>query len=341
MPLPLRRFASQDVDGTLANGKLYKHFAPTRDATVGKTGSSFTYKDCAMELPPSATVKGRIPVYYPSVFGEVVCTSETQDGFTVKLACPRGAEDQVKSCYNMQLHTLQHILDTEVFEDINVIRNYTDWIIGEDIRPGTVMGLWVHLLRLDKYVNGSLQRPAQSEANEPLRRGTLHQFFPTVTVDATARGSQVEPIEAHATAWLAVVHPKRTTASRTTPNPGFRADRDVPLQVEHLWLGSGDGPPHMETVQEVACCALCLQIISHPVFYACGHSHCYTCVRIWLEEQWDCPECKVPMTAPPFRVPRFEDLMQKVYGNWDTSVVEYDWSGLTFPEVVASVQLGS
>ena len=35
--------------------------------------------------------------------------------------------------------------------------------------------------------------------------------------------------------------------------------------------------------------------------YACGHSHCYVCIRIWLEKKWTCPECVQVMNAPPFR----------------------------------------
>jgi hypothetical protein len=75
MPLPLNRFASPNNSGTLANGTLHTDFAPTRDASIGNA-SSFTYKDCRLEIPPSEIVRGKIATYYPSVFGEVVSIIE-------------------------------------------------------------------------------------------------------------------------------------------------------------------------------------------------------------------------------------------------------------------------
>ncbi|KAJ7177013.1 hypothetical protein C8R46DRAFT_1213574 [Mycena filopes] len=70
-----------------------------------------------------------------------------------------------------------------------------------------------------------------------------------------------------------------------------------------------------------------------PVSYACGHGHCYTCIRVWLEERWECPDCKAVITSAPNRVYGFEDLFKRVYGDWDTCTVSYDWTGLVFPVV--------
>jgi hypothetical protein len=41
---------------------------------------------------------------------------------------------------------------------VNVMRNPTGWVVGQDIRVGTVLGLWVNLHRSDKDVEGSVQR---------------------------------------------------------------------------------------------------------------------------------------------------------------------------------------
>ncbi|KAJ6448508.1 hypothetical protein C8R47DRAFT_1085000 [Mycena vitilis] len=127
----------------------------------------------------------------------------------------------------------------------------------------------------------------------------------------------------------AVVYPPPSTTVLACP--GARLRRDEPLTVEDLWRSPGGGPPHIAGADPDDCCSLCLQLLSHPVFYSCGHGHCYTCVRISLEEQWTCPQCPNEITGPPFRVPRFEALVSRIYGSWDTSHVEYDWSGLTFP----------
>lgn len=63
---------------------------------------------------------------------------------------------------------------------------------------------------------------------------------------------------------VASVHPQGRVA-RTEAIPGARDIRDQPLTVEELWRGSREGPPHMDEVPEEDCCALCLQLISHPV----------------------------------------------------------------------------
>jgi hypothetical protein len=70
----------------------------------------------------------------------------------------------------------------------------------------------------------------------------------------------------------------------------------------------------------------------------CGHGYCYSCIRIWLEEQWECPDCRTIITCPPFRIYVVEAHITKVYGDWDTSDVEYSWSGLVFP-VLASTDV--
>ncbi|KAJ7643143.1 hypothetical protein DFH06DRAFT_1333926 [Mycena polygramma] len=116
----------------------------------------------------------------------------------------------------------------------------------------------------------------------------------------------------------------------TAAVPGIRDQRDEALTVEDLWK-PGSGPPHIDAVATEDNCTICLQLKSHPVFYTCGHGHCYTCVRIWLEEHWECPQCKATITQEPFRIEAVESFVRRIYGDWDTSTIAYDWSGLTFP----------
>ncbi|KAJ7891179.1 hypothetical protein B0H13DRAFT_2340667 [Mycena leptocephala] len=87
-------------------------------------------------------------------------------------------------------------------------------------------------------------------------------------------------------------------------------------------------------------CQMPLHIrLSSMIFIAvittCGHGYCYSCIRIWLEEQWECPDCRTIITYPPFRNYVVEAHITKVYGDWDTSAVDYSWFGLLFP-VLAS-----
>ncbi|KAJ7042219.1 hypothetical protein C8F04DRAFT_1252195 [Mycena alexandri] len=191
------------------------------------------------------------------------------------------------------------------------------------------------------------------------KAGTLHVFFPT---------NHREPAPGVRRALNASVPPirkKSLTAGRTNPYkvppgsegsdllcrvrpqsfakakilrppvvvaaPGARVRRDEVLTVEDLWR-PGSGPPHVDCHEDDRC-GICSQLKSNPVFYACGHGHCYTCARVWLEEQWTCADCDAVITRKPFRIPAVESLMARLYGDWDDSRVSYEWSGLTFPVV--------
>lgn len=122
-----------------------------------------------------------------------------------------------------------------------------------------------------------------------------------------------------------------------------------PLESNDLYMGP-DRPPAVDGVHEEHLCNICLCLKSHPVTYAsicyklfcthhqtrrymCGHGHCYVCVRLWLERDWRCPECRSAITSPPFRVISEEKSIERIHGDWDNSVVLYDWSGLRFPAV--------
>ncbi|KAJ6451379.1 hypothetical protein C8R47DRAFT_1084091 [Mycena vitilis] len=208
--------------------------------------------------------------------------------------------------------------------------------------------------RAEKPTDGTLSTPST---------GTLHSFFPTVDKKVTRRPlnasvplprkkplnsgrtnpSPLLPGSAAAAADFqrrvrprskAVVYPP--PAPDVAVAPGARLMRDEPLTVEDLWRAPGGGPPPVKAHVD-DCCSICLQLVSHPVFCVCGHAHCYTCLRIWLEEQWICPErtCASIVTSAPFRVPAYESLLERLYGKWDTSQITYDWSGLTFPVMPA------
>ncbi|KAJ7152742.1 hypothetical protein C8R43DRAFT_1127192 [Mycena crocata] len=128
----------------------------------------------------------------------------------------------------------------------------------------------------------------------------------------------------------------RTLINGPLPPPtdpaGWRLTRRDNLVHRDLWVG-GDGPTEQLPVKGHHKCGICHMVRSHPVTYACGHSHCYVCIRLWLERQWTCPECVTPMYRAPFRVFFEEATLAEAYPEWkDRSVVKYSWDGLRFPE---------
>ncbi|KAJ6489354.1 hypothetical protein C8R47DRAFT_1215700 [Mycena vitilis] len=112
---------------------------------------------------------------------------------------------------------------------------------------------------------------------------------------------------------------------------GKRATRKTPLQGEDLYLTDArpgpEGSPHSNLE-----CGICFSIKSHPVLYACGHSHCFVCIHPWLEKSWNCPQCRAKMTARPIRHEDLEKEIAAVHPDWkDSSVVKLSWAGLRFP----------
>ncbi|KAJ7677864.1 hypothetical protein DFH06DRAFT_1316659 [Mycena polygramma] len=178
---------------------------------------------------------------------------------------------------------------------------------------------------LPPNVRRPLDTPAPPPRKKPLTAGRTNP--PTVQAVPGAANSD----------FMRRVRPRGVAGVKRAPvlreivaAPGIREDRDEALTVEDLWR-PGSGPPFVDSVSSGDNCTICLQLKSHPVFYNCGHGHCYTCIRIWLEEQWECPECRAIITQEPFRVYAVEEFLARLYGDWDSSNVAYDWSGLTFP----------
>ncbi|KAJ7432734.1 hypothetical protein FB451DRAFT_1420341 [Mycena latifolia] len=114
---------------------------------------------------------------------------------------------------------------------------------------------------------------------------------------------------------------------------GSRRPRRNPLTHQDLWQ-YGLGPPDQIAAsdREYQKCGICHFVKSHPVSYACGHSHCYVCIRLWLERKWTCPECVTPMERAPVRQYAEEAALAHDYPAWnDRSTVDYGFSGLVFP----------
>ncbi|KAJ7899715.1 hypothetical protein B0H13DRAFT_2336973 [Mycena leptocephala] len=123
-----------------------------------------------------------------------------------------------------------------------------------------------------------------------------------------------------------------TPQQRGILSSGSRVRNNPPLTLTSLWIDGIEPPvlttperPHQE-------CAICKHVKCCPVISGCGHSHCYPCIRLWLERSFQCPTCRTVMTSPPFRCWTEEQSILFDNPNWNnTSRVDYSFEGLTFP----------
>ncbi|KAJ7024618.1 hypothetical protein C8F04DRAFT_1270162 [Mycena alexandri] len=127
----------------------------------------------------------------------------------------------------------------------------------------------------------------------------------------------------------------RREIERERQRRGFRVVRDTPLTEADLYLDSAR-PPTLTTDRKHQTCSICLRVKSHPVAYLCGHSHCYVCIRLRLEENWTCPvsSCRQLIRRAPHRHHPEEEGIELDFSDWhqhNHSRVSYDWHGLTFP----------
>ncbi|KAJ7805683.1 hypothetical protein B0H14DRAFT_2879126, partial [Mycena olivaceomarginata] len=74
--------------------------------------------------------------------------------------------------------------------------------------------------------------------------------------------------------------------------------RGVP---ESQLLHSGPRPPSLTAKEPHHQCTICHCVKTHPVSYKCGHTHCFICIRVWLQISWKCPDCNQVMHGPPSR----------------------------------------
>ncbi|KAJ7229598.1 hypothetical protein C8J57DRAFT_1534350 [Mycena rebaudengoi] len=114
---------------------------------------------------------------------------------------------------------------------------------------------------------------------------------------------------------------------------GWRAEQETELTTEKLLLDDV-APPVKTTNQDHQRCGICLHLKSYPVLYvSLRHSHCYICIRVWLEHEWTCPTCRTTMYSPLFRNYEMEEGIRLDHPDWrDNSIVNYSFKGLRFPK---------
>ncbi|KAJ7752301.1 hypothetical protein B0H16DRAFT_1723647 [Mycena metata] len=129
----------------------------------------------------------------------------------------------------------------------------------------------------------------------------------------------------------------RRLIARQRQITGVREIRDNPLSEQELYLNAAR-PESLQTPHSHYMCTICSCVKVHPVAYLCGHSNCYICVRLHLEQDWKCPvpQCGQVMRRPPHRhYPEEETLVQQFPGRENGSVVSYCWEGLVFPSALS------
>ncbi|KAJ7456317.1 hypothetical protein B0H11DRAFT_2244237 [Mycena galericulata] len=126
--------------------------------------------------------------------------------------------------------------------------------------------------------------------------------------------------------------PGNNTLARRRASTGQQPGCTNVWTKEDLYVDSARPPP-LDAPKEHHVCSICHDVKSHPVSYQCGHSHCYVCIRLWLEKKkMTCPECSKVMHSAPFRHYGEEHGIEHEYPAWnDQSRVWYDWQGLIFP----------
>ncbi|KAJ7856718.1 hypothetical protein B0H14DRAFT_3448338 [Mycena olivaceomarginata] len=184
--------------------------------------------------------------------------------------------------------------------------------------------------------NGPAQRKPIIYGGPPL---TDRPHYTSVTAGPSRTATSIRAAQENPTRNSTRLHNRgRESRARTPPPPvatsalaGYRVARRTPLTQAALYNDEAR-PPVLATSKPHHVCTICWDIKSHPVSYICGHSHCYVCIRLWLERQWRCPDCTQVIHMAPFRHYGEEKSITYDYPFWiDDSRVSYSFHGLVFP----------
>ncbi|KAJ7450236.1 hypothetical protein B0H11DRAFT_2246803 [Mycena galericulata] len=178
----------------------------------------------------------------------------------------------------------------------------------------------------------SRRSPLQSMETNPGGSASVVQSAPPARSATSIRNARDEANRRTATTATARTR-SRGRRVRTPPagaDTGHRQWRALPLTEGELYVDDAR-PPRFDSPMPHQICGICHELKSHPVSYKCGHSHCYVCIRMWLEKKWSCPECAQIMFSRPFRHYGEEGSLENSDASKDQSRVFYNWDGLTFP----------
>ncbi|KAJ7617539.1 hypothetical protein DFH06DRAFT_1342955 [Mycena polygramma] len=168
-------------------------------------------------------------------------------------------------------------------------------------------------------------------------RGVGSRSVPIPVSSSPPSSPDVEIVE---TRLLPPQPPSPTPMTRGSPRPlvhslylhGGRVRQLPPVTRDNLWL-TPERPPARVALHEHHKCRICHEVKSHPVSLRCGHSMCYVCVRMALENSWKCPLCRTTVREKPTRQWFEEDTLRKAYPGWcENTSVNYSFKGLQFPK---------
>ncbi|KAK7020008.1 hypothetical protein R3P38DRAFT_3198553 [Favolaschia claudopus] len=117
---------------------------------------------------------------------------------------------------------------------------------------------------------------------------------------------------------------------------GERAARAHSLRVEDVHIGEIKSAPLVAPRLQADKCPFFLflsrRTVSNYLFsLSCEHNACYACIRVYLEQKWECPVCRAFLTQPPIPDVVREQEITDQYGDWDPTAVNFSWAGLKWP----------
>ncbi|KAJ7324003.1 hypothetical protein DFH08DRAFT_969008 [Mycena albidolilacea] len=154
---------------------------------------------------------------------------------------------------------------------------------------------------------------------------------PEVQIIRTRRAPSIEPYRIPYPTQRPAVEEESQPIRHSIVRYGGRVGQDPPINSENLWLTQAR-PPTRVPIHPHHICGICQEVPTHPVSYACGHTHCYVCIRVSLEKSWRCPDCRATMHEEPFRHWFMEAELAASYPGWgQTTSISYSFRGLMFP----------
>ncbi|KAJ7073669.1 hypothetical protein C8F01DRAFT_1360496 [Mycena amicta] len=108
----------------------------------------------------------------------------------------------------------------------------------------------------------------------------------------------------------------------------------IQVARDDVFAPDSPDPPLTTDVDLNLLCRICRTVKSHSVLLMCGHSFCFVCARLTLNDDFKCAVCGVLQYRPPIAFAQErEKIVAAIAPEVDESVVLFNWSGVRFPRV--------
>ncbi|KAJ7049775.1 hypothetical protein C8F01DRAFT_1348956 [Mycena amicta] len=108
----------------------------------------------------------------------------------------------------------------------------------------------------------------------------------------------------------------------------------IQVARDDVFAAGSPDPPLTTDVDLNLICRICRTVKSHSVLLMCGHSFCFVCARLTLNDDFKCAVCGVLQYRPPIPFPQErETISLAIAPEVDQSMVVFNWSGVRFPRV--------